>query len=113
MSIITSFLEKEEESLIGPPVEGAIDLTKFNAKTQYVTHGGRACELELLVEDENRSFNPPKYNADVFSHNQRFLENHLKVSFLHEICYNIPKIYFWYRPEVATQLAARLSLIHI
>ena len=110
MSLITSFLPQKEEELIGAPVEDPVELDKFTAEAKLVTAGGRACEIETIVENEDKLFQGPEYDMKVFSDNQRFVENSMKVDFLKNICFNIPKWVYWCRPETSTVLAAKYAI---
>ena len=91
-------------------MEGVPNLKDFRSVAQYVTNGGKACELETIIDEGSKSYNPPHYDSQVFSDNQRFVDNHCKLEFLQNICYKIPKIFYFFRPETATQLAAKFAI---
>ena len=113
MSIITSFLPRGgpllsgTQALTGPPVDNPPELGRFTDELQFMTHKGRQCELLTIVEDEEKKFVGEGYEGIIFSNSQRFLENGLKKAFLREVCYSIPKIYFYFRPETSVMMGAR------
>ena len=112
MSLITVHLPRggpllsKASALVGQPVDNPPSLNKFTDEAQFITSQGKTCELKI-IEDEDRKFEGPEHDWEVFSKIQRFMQNADKVAFLKNVCYVIPKIYFWFRPEVSCVLSAK------
>ena len=79
--------------------------TRYTKETFYILPGGKICDITNAIEAENVTLEVKLITSD-----ETFCQNALKAYYLQNVTYHLPQILYFFRPEVALDIAVKTTI---
>ena len=79
--------------------------TRYTKETFYILPGGKICDITNAIEAENVTPEVKLITSD-----ETFCQNALKAYYLQNVTYHLPQILYFFRPEVALDIAVKTTI---
>ena len=106
MSILFNLVQRKPwsgQSSCDPPT--IRNTNKYTKETFYILPGGKICDITNAIEAEQIT-----QDVQLMTYDETFCQNALKAYYLQNVTYLLPQILYFFRPEVALDIAVKTTI---